>query len=133
MTRSILCATDFSDSSKQAIAWTVSMARQIGAKIIILHTYRLLRSLNGEAVKLKKKMEEEARKNFEVVEKEFLINQGISYDFKTEVGFVIDRVEDYAKNGSIRFLVMDKNMSTSNKEMFNDLLEHLKVPLVIVP
>lgn len=82
---------------------------------------------------MKKKMEEDARNNFAIVEKEFLMNQGISYDFKTEVGFVIDRVEDYARNGGIGFLVMDKNMSTGNKEMFNDLLEHLKVPLVIVP
>ena len=78
-------------------------------------------------------MEEEASKNFGDLEKDLLTGKGIRYDFKTEVGFVDDRIEDHAKKNKISFLVMGKNMSIRNKESFDELMEHLQVPLVIVP
>ena len=82
---------------------------------------------------LRKKIEDEANKNFELLEKDLLLDKQISYDFKTEVGFIADRVEEYAKTHSINFLVVDKNIRTTNKESFDDLLAATEVPLVIIP
>ena len=132
MTNGILCTTDFSESSKEALKWSISLAKKLGSSLTILYTYRLFKQ-NGEAVAMKKKMEEEATRNFKQLEKEMLQGTGIIYNFKTEVGFVSDRVEDHAKKNSISFLVMGKNMTTGNKETFEELVGHIKIPLVIVP
>lgn len=132
MTNDILCTIDFSDSSKVAMKWSICLAKRLNSHLSILHTYRLFKQ-DGEVVGTKRKIEEEASKNFGVLEKELLAGTGITYDFRTEVGFVEDRIENHTKKNKIDFLVMGKGMSLRNKEAFDELLEHLQVPLVIVP
>jgi K+-sensing histidine kinase KdpD len=133
MSNSILCTIDFSDTSKDVLKYAVNLARQFNNHITVLFTYRLLTSLNGEAVEVRKRMEERARQEFSILEKEVLAGKGISYDLKVEVGFVSNRVKEYAKNNSISFLVMGKKMNASSKESFDELAENLHVPLLIVP
>jgi nucleotide-binding universal stress UspA family protein len=132
MTDAILYATDFSDSSTEALEWAIGFAKQQNSHLTILYTYRLLKQ-NGEVLFIKKKMEDEGLRHFKAWEKEFLEGTGISYDFKTEVGFVDGRIEEHTKKNKISVLVMGKNMSIRNKESFDELVENLQAPLVIVP
>ena len=133
MAKTILCTIDFSPSSCQALKLAATLARDLKAHLTILYTYRLIRVRNEELFDSKKKIEEEAAKNFISLEKEFLMDMDISYDFKTEIGFVADRVEAYSKKTPIGFFVIDKKMSFDSKETFNELLENMKVPILIVP
>jgi nucleotide-binding universal stress UspA family protein len=133
MTKGILCSIDFSESSKEALRWSVSLAKLLNSNLTILHTYRLLNSHNGEVVELKKKIEENAIKNFALLEKELLAGEGIQYNFKVEVGFVSNRVKDYAKKNGVSFLVMGNKMNSNNKESFDELAQNVHVPLVIIP
>lgn len=131
--KTIICSVDFSDSSKHALQWAVAIAQQLNVHLTVLYTFRLVRSQHEEVLQMKKKMEDDAIQNFLAWEKELLTGKEIAYDFKTEVGFITDRVEDHARKNLIGFLVMGKNSSTSSKESFDDLIGHIDVPLVIVP
>jgi len=133
MNKGILCTIDFSDSSREAVRWAVKLAQELSAHLTILYTYRLTHAENGEAVKLKRKMEKEAQEKFAVLEKECLQGSGVSYNFKTEVGFMNDRIEDHAKHNALSFLVMDKKLSQINRETFDELMDNIHVPLVLVP
>jgi len=133
MSRSILCTIDFSDASRQALAWAIGIAQELNLHLTILYTYRLSQPPDGNVVQLKKKLEEEAVQKFALLENDVLRGRILSYDFKTEVGFMADRIENHTRKNSISFVVMDKNMGAANKEMLDDLLEHIQAPLVIVP
>jgi nucleotide-binding universal stress UspA family protein len=133
MDNTILCTIDFSEPSKDVLKYAVKLSKQFSSHITVLYTYRLLNSFNGEAVEIRKKIEEQAKKDFSILEKEVLIESGVSYDFKIEVGFVSNRVREYAKKNGINFLVMGKKMNGSSKESFDELAENIHVPLVIVP
>jgi nucleotide-binding universal stress UspA family protein len=133
MTKGILCSIDFSESSKDALRWSVSLASLLKTNLIVLYTYRLVNSDNGEAVELKKRIEANAMSNFALLEKEILTNKGVNYAFKVEVGFVSNRVKDYARRNGVSFLVMGNKMNINNKESFDELAENVQVPLVIVP
>lgn len=133
MTNGILCTIDFSDSSAEALKLSIGLAEKLKCHLSVLYAYRLVNKHNGEVTQMKKKIEEEASKNFSVLEKDLLKGKGISYDFKIEVGFVEDRIEDYARKNKVSFLVIGKGIATKNKETFDELLEQLKAPLVIVP
>jgi len=134
MSLSILCVIDFSESSKKALEWAVENARTYQSHLTVLYPYRLNHLKNGENIMaLRRKIEDEANQNFKILENDLLLNKHISYDFKTEVGFVADRVEEHSKNHPINFLVIDKSIRTSNKESFDDLMENMQVPLVIIP
>jgi nucleotide-binding universal stress UspA family protein len=133
MKKGILCAIDFSDSSKAALRWSIDIARELNHHLTVLYTYRLLRPYHGEVIDMKRKIEDEALKHFADLEKELLIDQGVSYDFKTEVGFVADRAKDHIKNSGVKLLVVGQKMSSSNKQSFDELVADLQMPLVIVP
>ena len=133
MTKSILCTTDFSEASKRALAWAVNFSKEEGSDLTILYTYRLTKNVADELVQWKKKVEEEANKKFIAFETEYLKDIGIKYEFKIEVGFAADRIEDHAKKNHLRFIVMDRTMCTRNKETFDDLIENINVPVVIIP
>ena len=133
MSLSILCVIDFSESSKNALKWAV-MHTHSDAHLTILYPYRLIHVPYGEsAMGLRKKIEEEANRNFQILEKDLLLDKKISYDFKTEVGFIADRVEEHNRKQPINFLVINKNIRTTNKESFDDLVENTRVPMVIIP
>jgi len=129
----IICATDFSESSKDALRWSVSLATQLKCHLTILFTYRLLNIHNGEIIELKKTIEKNAIENFTRLEKEFLIGKGIAYDFKVEVGFISNRVKDYAKKNAISLLVMSNSEKSMNRESIDELVETIQIPLLIVP
>lgn len=128
----ILCTTDFSDSSNAALRWSIDLARKLGAHLTVLYTYRLLKQ-NGEVVMMKKVIEDQAARNFGALEQALLVGAGVAYDFRAEIGFVSDRVGEHAKKQGIAFLVMGEMMTTGNREIFEELVENLQVPLVIVP
>lgn len=109
------------------------MARQMRAHLSILHVYRLIQPRSGEIVEQKKSIEREARQKFEKLEKEYLTDQGISYDFKIEVGFVSDRIEDRIRKNSLDFIIMDKSMKASSNETYEELMEQIHVPMLLVP
>jgi len=132
MTNGILCATDFSESSLEALKWAVDLSKKLGSHLTILYTYRLFHQ-NGEAIEVKRRMEAVAKENFERLEKEFLFGAGISYDLKIEVGFIDDRIEDHLKKNKVSFLVMEKGLTVRNKDAFDDLINHIHLPVVIVP
>jgi nucleotide-binding universal stress UspA family protein len=133
MTNAILCAVDFTDSSKEALKWSVALARDLKAHLTVLHTYRLLQTQNGEAVAMKMKTETEAIKNLMALEKELLKGQDITYDLKSEIGFIADRIKEHAKKNKLRLLVIGKHVTTANIESLNEAIEEIGVPLAIVP
>lgn len=134
ITKCILCAIDFGDPSFQALKWSIDMAQQLNVHLTILNTYRLNQPVNGEGVlSMKRKIEEDAMDRFMTLEKEILEGKGVSFDFKSEVGFVSDRVEDHARKKQILFFVLGKKLGQRSKETLMELLDHISVPLVIVP
>lgn len=133
MTDGILCTIDFSDSSAEALKCSIGLAEKLHCHLTVLYTYRLVNKHNGAVSQMKKKIEEEASKNFAVLEEQLLKGKGIDYDFRIEIGFVDDRIEDHARKNKISFLVMGKGIIIRNKETFDELLDQLQSPLVIVP
>lgn len=132
MARDILCAIDFSETSRDSLRWSVDFAKKSHQHLTVLFAYRLNRSAN-EAIEAKRRIEHEAKVRFAQLESELLQNQGITYDFKVEVGFVSDRVEWHVRTRPIALLVMDKDISISNRELLDELVSRIEVPLVIVP
>jgi hypothetical protein len=115
------------------LKWAVSLAIQHKTHLTVLYTYRLSNSRNGEVMDLRKKIEENAALNFSILEDEIIKGKGVSYDFKAEVGFVSSRIADYVRKEGVSFLVMGREMNSSNRESFDELAENIQVPFVIVP
>ena len=133
MTKNILCTTDFSEASKNALRWAIDFSKADGCELTILYAYRLQKNIPEELGLWKRKMEEDASRKFAAFEDEWLKGKGIKYQFKIEVGFVADRIEDHAKKNQLSFLIVDRDTCMKSKDTLDDLLGHLNVPLIIIP
>lgn len=131
--KTILCTIDFSESTGQSITWAVAMAQQLHAHLVVLYVYRLNKPRGEDSIMLKRGIESEALRKFKTLEQSFLSDKGVDYEFRMEVGFISDRIEDHAKRYALSFVVIPLNVKSGNNETFEELLEHIHVPILVVP
>jgi nucleotide-binding universal stress UspA family protein len=129
-----LCILDFSDPSIRALKWAIEVASIYHYHLSIVHPYRLQSvSQNEDVFQVKKNKEDTAALRFAELEKELLNGKGIPFDFRSEVGFLRDRVEDRVKRNSTLLVVVGKGMNSIAKENYDELIGSVTVPLVIIP
>ncbi len=133
MAKPILCAIDFSESSRNAFKWAAELSSLYNCHLTILYPYRLLPEKKEDVTSLKIKNEAIAASMFEVLEHDYLSGKNISFEFRPEVGFVADRIEDHVRKNSIALLVIGKNMKAYVQENLADMIDQIKVPVVVVP
>lgn len=137
MPKNILCALDFSESSLQALKWTLTMAKLTHSQITVLFCYRLIGENDQETSDLKKNMENDAIRKFNDIEKTMIKGLDVSYEFITEVGFFSFRIETFIRKSPVGLLVMGNSIIQNFNEYKNLSFEHFltssKVPIVIVP
>lgn len=129
----ILCVIDFSEGSRQALHWAASLASEYGAKLTILYSYRLNRQLGDNVFEWKKKREADIVSKFQVYESDILKDTAVNYEFKMEVGFVTDRVEEFTRKNQVSLLVIDKSVCVLNRDALDELLEQMTIPVMITP
>lgn len=99
----------------------------------ILYPYRLNQMVSKEnRVKVKRDIDQEAIRKFEKIS-HLLDGSNIEFDFRSEVGFLNDRIQEHLHDGDIKLIVMGMNLAAEGGEALNELVQHLKVPLVVVP
>jgi hypothetical protein len=86
-----------------------------------------------DIISLKIKNEEIAARKFALLEHDYLSGKSISFEFRPEVGFVADRIEDHLRKNSIALLVIGKNMNAYGPENLADMIDQVMVPVVVVP
>jgi len=133
MPKSILCAIDFSESSLNALKWAAELSAKFNTHLTVLYPYRLLQATKEDVIDVKKKNEELAARKFAALENDYLNGKVVSFDFTAEVGFLADRIEDHLRKNSILMMVIGKNMNSSSTENLDDLISHVKVPVVVIP
>ena len=132
--RSILCVVDFSDPSLQELKWAIPEAQRHRFHISVLHPYRLNQHRKKEhVVQSKKDMDRVAVSAFERLAEGLLREHKVSFDFRSEVGFILDRIQEYASKNKVAMLVMGKKMVLDNADSLQELIESINVPIVIVP
>lgn len=129
----VLCVIDFSTSAEKALRSAAQWAIKNNARITILHPYRLNQVVKMEDLgKVKRDIDEQAALNFKKLS-HLLTNGNISYDFRSEVGFLTDRIQEHIRRSNIKMLVVNKDLAEANREAMNELTHQLEIPVIIVP
>ncbi len=114
--------------------WAAAMAKKLGAHLTFIYSYRLdVAGKREDAVQSKRNLERQAAVEFEKIAVDVLKNADVNYDFFSEVGFIHDRIEEHARKKNILFAAIPKKFVLQKKEVFQELLEKIEVPLTIIP
>jgi len=131
---SVLVLTDFSEASKEALRWAGHLAGYHHANLRVLYPYRLTQlNSKDDLVQARKNIEAEAKSSFTKLANSVFTGAVPAYDFRAEVGFINDRVYSYTNKAEILVVVISKKMANTNREALNELLDHLRTPLLVVP
>ncbi len=136
--KTILCAIDFSESSLQAIKWTMIMAQLYKAQVTFLFCYRLIVGDDTVAsLNMKCDMEAKAASQFLEIEKNYMKATSVPYQFVSEVGFFSSRIGQFIRKTPVTLLVVGNSMIENFSEYKNLSFEHflttLKIPVIIAP
>jgi hypothetical protein len=132
MKSTILCLTDFTICSTHVTRQACQLASMLHYHLTILYCYRLNIISSGATLDIKKIKEKEAADKFAILETEVVKDFRIPYEFRAEVGFVTDRVEYHVQRENICFLILEKKMKVGHLEIFEDLLERISVPIILI-
>jgi nucleotide-binding universal stress UspA family protein len=135
--KSILCALDFSETSYGVMKKALELAVLRKSALTFLFSYRLVEPLGSALADYRKSMETKARQDFDTLVKRLKINSSVRYEFRSEIGFLSDRIEAFIKKNDVALIVLGQDMVNSINEHKGTSLEVTiqaeKIPLVIVP
>lgn len=130
---SVLCVIDFSSTSEDALRAAIPAAERNHARLMIIHPYRLNHAGSMEdQVKMKRAIEEESRQNFRKLS-HVLNDVTIPFDFRPEIGFLTDRVQEHLKKANIILLIMSRELAKASRESLMELLPQIDIPILIIP
>jgi len=138
MIKTIICALDFGSESESVLKWAINISKTQKASLIILYSYRLTPSANGEDLRiLKERIESEAKSQFLKIEQLLLDSNVSAYNFMVEVGFLSDRIQSHALRNNDSLLIMGSDVAKliqgSDEKGLIFYLEDLRIPTFILP
>jgi len=136
--KQILCVIDFTESSGKVLEVAVRIAKACTARLIVLYPYRLLKNgYGGDIPSLKKKLETEAKENFDNLKRNLLDVENLSCEFEPEIGFIADRIDAYVRKNNVEMVIIGQHQTagTNDLKSFNlqSLITNAKLPFVVVP
>ncbi len=130
----VLCIIDFTDESKYVLHASIKVAAASKANLTVLYPYRLTQPRSVPDIsQWKRSIDTDARNNFSRMTNSWLKEYDVVCEFKSEVGFVNDRVSAFAEKNKIGIVILGKQMVMSNREAMTNLFQTLECPLLIIP
>ncbi len=136
----ILIPTDFSENSDTAVRYAVGLACEIHAKLIFLHAYRLLQtvpSMDKTPLMIKEEWSHSTNEKFDRLEREFLNEYELEYEFHSEVGFAADAITSTGELLNVDLVVMGSSGEGKWGGLFGsttlDTINKLDCPVIVVP
>ena len=131
----ILCAFNLGESADEAVKSAVLFSFHMHLPIMILCSYRLIQSKRSEEVQaVKKRYEKMAVDKWKHIGN---VQPGIKLSFRTEIGFLSDRLEAFIKLGQAKMLIVSNNTAADIYEHKNltlkDFIKKVDVPVLVVP
>lgn len=141
MFKRIICPTDFTEPSANALAFALDIAQSNKSELIILYTYRLISGGEGKVdtnkILLKKQQEELANRQIEELRKHFPELAEVKHTFLTEVGFISDRLAMAVERYNIDLVVLTENIRQRLKEKWEvsdeNVLTRFQCPVLLIP
>lgn len=137
--KSILVATDFSPASVNAVEFAAQLAKQLNARLHLLHVYHMpLIASDIPVVPDLSSMEKESLDRLEKLGEDLNEKYGITPFVKAEMGFTTDEINEYKEAIYADLIVLGMHGHNKASELFigsttASYIENTKTPLLVVP
>ncbi|MGZ5303357.1 MAG: universal stress protein [Bacteroidia bacterium] len=138
--KNILVATDFSENAKHALQYAVTIARNIGGRITLIHEYEPGKNEDSSLFTLpadNEKCLDEKRKNLNKLAEE-IIPSNIEFDCVSYSGNAIQSIPRFAVENNYTLIVMGIRGNNRLSQLImgsttTGVIHHSQVPVLVVP
>ncbi|MFP4094256.1 MAG: universal stress protein [Cyclobacteriaceae bacterium] len=144
--RNILAPTDFSPTANNALLYATELAKEIGAKIFVLHAYRLpaiadtafpVGNMYPESMVNVEEVKHEVERELEQLRTDYLYSRNLKYETLLEMDFAEEAIEKAAKEHDIDLIIMGSRGANALQELFGSTSTHIinkiNTPVLIIP
>lgn len=144
--KSILAPTDFSPVANNALAYAVGMAKELDAKLYVLHSFRVpaisdtaypISGVYPEGMVDFESIKTEVQKELDKVEKTYLSDTKLKYQTLMKTGFAEENIRETIQENDIDLVVMGTRGSNALQELFGSTTSHMisstDVPILVIP
>lgn len=115
----------------------IEVAMRHRTDLIVLFSYRLAQPFEGTIAGYRKNIESKARADFEELVEKVSLNGRVKYEFRSEIGFLSDRIEAYIEKNDVGVIVIGHEMANTMNDhrsmTLQQFIHNIKVPILIVP
>jgi len=142
----ILAPTDFSPIANNALLYAIELAKEIGAKVYVLHSYRVpaiadtaypIGGMYPEGMVDIEDVRKEVEEEMEKLKKDYLYSQSLQYETLLKCGFAEESIVDTVKNEHIDLIVMGTSGANAIQEFLGSTTTHIikqcAVPTLVIP
>ncbi len=140
MMKTILVPTDFSDASKKALDYAISLAGLMQAKIILYHAYHIPVPTTEMPVMIisPEELEKNNSERLGLFKKEVAKNAAVEIECITSPGFAVDEICEIALEKDVNLIVMGITGTSKLEHIIlgsvtTGVLKDSKKPLLIIP
>jgi len=131
----VLCAFNLGESADGVVKSAVSFSVHQKLPLMILCSYRLIQTNASEEVQsVKKRFENMAIKKIKSIDN---VEHGIKPSFRTEIGFLSDRVESFVKTGKVKLIVVSNETASNIYEhkglTLKEFVKKINIPVLVIP
>lgn len=140
--KTIIIPTDFSPTATNAMHYAIAMAKEIGASIILFHTYQIPMTVTEVPVQMVniEELRKESLKGLQSLKEkvEHITSNSIKVYTESRLGNTEDELEDYCKHIDPFAIVMgSRGASNIDRVLFGSttltVIRHLSWPVITVP
>lgn len=139
--KKILFPTDFSDNANNALQYTLSLASEFGAEVMVLNTYELPYSHSGMIVSITDVMKKDSENGLKRTE-EWIAQQSafknVKYETKSIMGNTVDTITDEAVAMKADLVVMGTKGASGIQEALigsntSGVIHESECPVLAIP
>ena len=137
----LLVPVDFSPCSQNALHYSIALAREINAKLYVLHSYRLTKPFGrvspGTSLSIRDELEADTQTKFDSLKTTIGNNPGVEIEYIVDIGFASDTITSNAQEYGIDLIIMGTKGNGMIHQVFGsttlNVIKHSDCPVLTVP
>ncbi|QCK13611.1 universal stress protein [Mangrovivirga cuniculi] len=138
----ILVPVNFSNASYTGLKYAIDIARQLNAKLTVLHVFNIPQPVGGLPLYVEEENDpavfsSSIAKKFKKLEEEYLSNSGIAYELKFKLGYLETRLSAFVEQEKVDLIVLGKKNPSGFMSFLKinivRILNSIGCPSIIVP
>lgn len=137
--KTILVATDFSQSANNAVDYAAHLAESLQAKLLLFHAYNVPVIVSEVPIMMPnlEEVEKDSVKRLKHLQSKLktLLNNAIEIDFYCTCGFAVDEIKNYTEKHAVDFIILGMQGAGALAEKLigsvtSTLIHETKIPVI---